>query len=173
MRNENEPDGSRDPFPLKRSDPRSTPVQRQQTSGTQLPTRLASGRIRHDRNLLSHSVFRITTTPLRAACPRGLSGVVRTLTREAHPTLTQLAVRPMADGWRLIPAACRLARLARYCAPVSRITCSSVVMPLRTLSQPSMRRVSIPSSIAPSRISAAPTFCRIRRRRRGVMNMTS
>jgi len=58
-------------------------------------------------------------------------------------------------------------------ADVSRIICSVVVIPFITLSQASMRNVSMPSSIAASRISAAPTFCMTSLRRCGVIIITS
>jgi hypothetical protein len=58
-------------------------------------------------------------------------------------------------------------------ADVSRIICSVVVMPFMTLSHASIRSVSMPSSIAASRISVAPTFCMTSLRMIGDMTSTS
>ena len=66
-----------------------------------------------------------------------------------QPRNNRVAEPPFAAMHVLAPA-------SKFYADVSRIICSVVVIPFITLSHASMRSVSIPSSTAPSRISAAP-----------------
>ena len=65
------------------------------------------------------------------------------------------------------------ARERAHVAAVSLMTSSSVVMPRDTLSRPSMRSVSIPSSSACARSSSADAPCMMRRRSAGLIGMTS
>ena len=83
------------------------------------------------------------------------------------------ATCPAIEDERARPEEHAGARCAVDHAVVSRMTCSSVVIPFMTFIQPSMRRVSIPSSTAASRISTAPTFIRTSLRRFGDIGMTS